>query len=94
MPRTRQKQEPSPPAVSYDRVVSISGEFQPDKISQEELRLARGAFEILWIATQRAHRMALEIDRRIENGAAIERGKWAFCPVMQWVCSPREVQKP
>jgi hypothetical protein len=92
MVKRRRKQETSPPVATPDRVVSISGEFQPDVITQEEMQLARTNFEILWSASHRAQRIALEIAGRIDNGAAVEPGKWAFCPSMHWVCLPREVQ--
>jgi hypothetical protein len=64
--------------VRASRVLELPRRQRPESVTQDELaRLAElqlGA----WIASERATRYALWLNQRIEEGAAVEDGRYAF----------------
>jgi hypothetical protein len=62
-----------PPAIA-----SISGQFSPDTITQEELRKLGDLQAAEWLAAKNTHKAALIIENRLNLGAQIEPGELTF----------------
>jgi len=72
------------------RVLSIRGEFAPDRVTQEQLREAADLQATAWLAEKQAREYVQQLEARLLQGADIEPGEMTFDRELQMARRRRE----
>jgi hypothetical protein len=71
-------------------VLSIAGNYAPDKVTQEELKQISQLQAAEWLASQAAHKAIFAMLERLKAGAKVEEGKLYFDADLRMVRTKRK----